>query len=62
MLVVRTQLKEIVKELSGINNISEDFMERLDKKVTSIIAESCQRAKENGRKTDNRVWRERRYF
>jgi len=51
MLVVRTQLKEIVKELSGINNISEDFMERLDKKVTSIIAESCQRAKENGRKT-----------
>jgi len=51
MLVVRTQLKELVKELSGINNISEDFMDRLEKKVESIIEDSCRRAKENGRKT-----------
>ena len=51
MLIVRTQIKEIVKEVSGINNISEDFLERLEKKVTALIEESCQRAKENGRKT-----------
>ena len=51
MLVVRTQVKEIVKEVSGINNISEDFMDRLEKKVESLIGESCQRAKENGRRT-----------
>ena len=51
MLVVRTQLKEIVKELSGINNISEDFLERLDKKVELLVGEACQRAKENGRRT-----------
>tara|TARA_Y100000310_G_C20413403_1_gene683147 strand:- start:185 stop:370 length:186 start_codon:yes stop_codon:yes gene_type:complete len=51
MLVVRTQLKELVKEISGINNISEDFLERLEKKVAGLIEESCQRAKENGRKT-----------
>ena len=51
MLVVRTQLKEIVKELSGINNISEDFMEKLDEKVKFLIQESCQRAKDNNRRT-----------
>jgi histone H3/H4 len=51
MLIVRTQLKEIVKEISGINNISEDFLDRLEKKVITVIKESCQRAKENGRRT-----------
>jgi len=51
MLIVRTQIKEIVKEISGINNISEDFLDRLENKVTAMIKESCQRAKENGRRT-----------
>jgi histone H3/H4 len=50
MIVVRTQIKEIVKE-EGVNNISEDFFDRLDKKVSEVIRESCKRAKENGRKT-----------
>ena len=51
MLVVKTQIKEIVKEISGINNISEDFLDRLEQKVTALIEESCRRAKENGRRT-----------
>ena len=50
MIVVRTQIKEIVKE-EGINNISEDFFDRLDKKVADVIRKSCARAKENTRKT-----------
>mgnify|MGYP001338720144 CR=1 FL=1 len=50
MIVIRTQVKEIVKE-AGINNLSEDFMDRLDAKVKRIVEKSCQRAKENGRKT-----------
>ncbi len=50
MLVVRTQVKEIVKDCT-INNISEDFLERLDEKVKQTIETSCKRAKENGRRT-----------
>lgn len=50
MLVVRTQTKEITKDCS-INNVSEDFFERLDEKVKKLIEVSCQRAKENGRRT-----------
>lgn len=50
MIVVRTQIKEIVKA-EGINNISEDFLERLDAKVHEVIRESCRRAKENQRRT-----------
>ncbi|MFH1683139.1 MAG: hypothetical protein ABIA37_05065 [Candidatus Woesearchaeota archaeon] len=50
MIVIRTQIKEIVKEC-GINNISEDFTDKLDAKVKLTIQESCRRAKENSRKT-----------
>jgi len=50
MLVVRTQVKEIVKDC-GVNNISEDFSEKLDEKVKQLIETSCRRAKENGRRT-----------
>lgn len=50
MIVVRTQIKEIVKEL-GINNLSEDFVERLDEKTRKLVEEACKRAKENGRRT-----------
>lgn len=52
MIVVRTQIKEVVKETqAGINNISEDFMARLDERVREMVKEACKRAKENGRKT-----------
>ena len=50
MLIVRTQLKEIVKDY-GINNISEGFIDKLEEKVKILITESCNRAKENNRKT-----------
>lgn len=52
MVTVRTQVKDIVKASNlGINNVSEDFLIRLDEKVKKTIEEACQRAKENGRKT-----------
>lgn len=51
MIAVRTQVKEIVKECSGINNISEDFLEKLDGEVRKIVERACVRAKENGRRT-----------
>ena len=50
MIIVKSQVKEIIKEL-GINNLSEDFVDRLNKQVIETIEKSCQRAKENGRKT-----------
>jgi histone H3/H4 len=52
MLVVRTQLKEIMKESGfGVQNISADFMDALDKKVEQLILDATKRAKENGRRT-----------
>jgi len=52
MLVVRTQIKEILKESGGgVDNISADFMIRIDEKVKQLILESARRAKDNGRRT-----------
>ncbi|MBU0459954.1 MAG: DUF1931 domain-containing protein [Nanoarchaeota archaeon] len=52
MLTVRTQVKEILKESGvGVENISKDFLEHLDKKVEQLIVEAAKRAKENGRTT-----------
>lgn len=52
MIVVRTQIKDIMKELGlGVENISGDFMDKLDKKVKQLIIDSLKRAKENGRRT-----------
>lgn len=51
MLVARSRVKEIVRECDGINNVSDEFVERLEKKVQEVIQEACRRAKENGRKT-----------
>jgi histone H3/H4 len=52
MVIVRTQIKEVVREFGlGIDNVSTDFLERLDNKVKLLIRDACQRAKENGRKT-----------
>ena len=51
-IVVRTQIKDILKESGlGVENISSDFMDRLDEKVKQLILESIKRAKENGRRT-----------
>ncbi|MBS3139840.1 DUF1931 domain-containing protein [Candidatus Woesearchaeota archaeon] len=35
----------------GIDNISADFMDCLDKKVKQLVIDAVKRAKENGRKT-----------
>jgi len=52
MIVVRTQIKEILKESElGIDNIASDFMVRLDEKVKQLIIDSATRAKDNGRRT-----------
>ncbi|HLC91364.1 MAG TPA: DUF1931 domain-containing protein [Candidatus Nanoarchaeia archaeon] len=52
MLTVRTQIKEIMVDSKlGIENISGDFMEKLDAKVKQLVLEALQRAKDNGRKT-----------
>ena len=52
MLVVRTQVKEILHESGlGIDNLSADFMDRLDTKVKQLVLDAVNRAKENGRRT-----------
>ena len=52
MITARTQVKEILKESElGIENMSADFMDRLDERVKNIVVKAAQRAKENNRKT-----------
>ena len=51
-LVVRTQVKEILKESGiGLDNLSADFMDTLDEKVKQLIIDAAKRAKENNRRT-----------
>tara|TARA_Y100000310_G_scaffold324402_1_gene386205 strand:+ start:135 stop:311 length:177 start_codon:yes stop_codon:yes gene_type:complete len=49
-LAARTQVKEIVKE-AGVDNVSGDYMDKLDQKVQELVLNSVKRAKENSRKT-----------
>ena len=52
MLVVRTQIKEILKESGlGVDNVAADFMVQLDEKAKQLILDAARRAKENGRRT-----------
>lgn len=52
MLTVRTQIKEILKDSElGVDNISGDFIDRLDERVKNLIVDAAKRAKENGRRT-----------
>jgi len=52
MLTVRTQIKEILKDSElGVDNISSDFIDRLDERVKDLIVSAAKRAKENGRRT-----------
>ena len=51
-LVVRTQVKDLLKESGlGVDNLSGDFMEKLDEKTKQLILEAAKRAKENSRRT-----------
>ena len=52
MITARTQVKEILKESElGIENMSADFMDRLDERVKELVVNAAKRAKENARKT-----------
>lgn len=52
MLTVRTQIKDILKESGlGVEQISADFMDKLDEKVKQLILDAAKRAKENSRRT-----------
>ena len=52
MLTARTQIKDILKESTyGVENISADFMDKLDEKVKQLILDAAKRAKDNGRRT-----------
>ncbi|MFA6460624.1 MAG: DUF1931 domain-containing protein [Candidatus Woesearchaeota archaeon] len=52
MITVRTQVRDILKESeTGVDNISNDFMDKLDEKVKQLVLDAASRAKENGRKT-----------
>jgi len=46
-LVVRSKIKEYVKDF----NVSGDFSEALSKKCEDLIKEAIERAKANGRRT-----------
>ena len=50
MLTARTQVKDILKQ-AGINNISADFMDKLDEKVKQTVLDAAKRAKDNQRRT-----------
>ena len=50
MITARTQIKDILRE-AGMQNMSADFMEQLDKKVKQLILDAAMRAKDNGRRT-----------
>lgn len=47
MIVVKAK----IKELSGEFNVSGDFADALDKKVTQMVKDACERAKANNRRT-----------
>jgi len=51
MIIVKSQIKDIVKNVSNIDNVSSDFAEKLNEKVLDLIKNACIRAKENNRKT-----------
>ena len=52
MVTVRTQIKELLKGSGlGVENISKDYMDKLDERVKQLVLDSVKRAKDNGRRT-----------
>lgn len=52
MIVVRTQIKEMLKASgTDVQNISSDFLETLDEKVRDMVSTACKRAAANNRRT-----------
>ena len=50
MITVRTQVKDIMKE-AAMENMSGDFIDKLDEKVKQLILDAIRPAKENRRRT-----------
>jgi len=47
MIIVKSKIKEVVKDC----NVAGDFAEGLNEVVTSLVKKSVERAQANGRKT-----------
>jgi len=47
MIVVKAKIKEVAQNF----NVSGDFAEALDKKVTELVKTAMERAEANGRRT-----------
>ena len=50
-LVVKAKIKDLAKVEEKALNVSTDFYDGINKKVTSMIVEACLRARANGRNT-----------
>lgn len=53
-LIVKSNIKKVVKELdkeNSVSSVAEEVGTALDKKVEDILGEAIKRAKANGRKT-----------
>ena len=52
MLTARSQIKDLVKQANTkVQNISEDFADKLDEKVKEMVLAAVKRAQENQRRT-----------
>lgn len=50
-VIVKSRIKEMAELEGKAYNVSSDFLEMLDRKVVSLVKESCRRARDNGRST-----------
>lgn len=53
-LIVRSNIKKVVKELdkeNGVSSVAEEVGIALEKKVEDILSEGIKRARANGRRT-----------
>ena len=53
-LIVKSNIKKVVKELdkeNSVSSVAEEVGAALEKKVEELLSEGIKRAKENGRRT-----------
>jgi histone H3/H4 len=50
MIAAKTQIKYMIKQ-NGVQNMSNDFMEMLDRKIELLVKDACDRAVKNARRT-----------
>ena len=54
VLIVKSNIKKVVKELDkddSVSSVAEEVGNELERKVESILLDGIKRAKENGRRT-----------